>query len=475
MLPLLLLLALTASAETVEIIRDSTGVPHIFAKTPAGAAFGAGYAQAEDRPDALHRNLTSATEPGELPATLRPLAEAFATGANLGLKAHRSDGEVRPEQVAAFARRAYTWIHGSNDLLLGPTRTASRAVIAVLDPIADWNAPDRPYEMSLYAGDLALSGVAPVGMPFPVVGHNGSIVVGWSGDPATGGPQSFEAAWRLITARNLSDAKQALAMNQIRGRALIGTSAGDIYDSSGAQPASGYVSFKNDSVIYNELRVQGTWSRGRVQNLAFSTEVYKAETWQRYLSRVAPEDRFARRLTGWNRRADADSAEALAFYQFKLALGIDAAALEPPDSLSLPRLRAALTRARDVLETQLDYNSNWGTLFRATRDGSRRSAPVGGGIVPEAGIQTPRTLNFTAPTNADPRALRLVTSGQSATRIVELSRSPSATSVLLPGESDDPQSPYFDDQTRLTAPKRTFFRDRKELDRSASSRISLIF
>ncbi|PYY12466.1 MAG: hypothetical protein DMG61_16440, partial [Acidobacteria bacterium] len=35
--------------EKVEILRDEYGVAHIFAATPAAAAFGSGYAQAEDR------------------------------------------------------------------------------------------------------------------------------------------------------------------------------------------------------------------------------------------------------------------------------------------------------------------------------------------------------------------------------------------------------------------------------------------
>jgi acyl-homoserine lactone acylase PvdQ len=160
-LPLLLLLALTASAETIDLIRDSSGVPHIFAKTAAGAAFGAGYAQAEDRPDALLKNLSASADAGELPEALRPMVEGFVAGVNQSLKAQGRTEVIRSEPVAAFARRAYTWIHGSNDLLLGPSRTLSRSVIAVLDPLADWNASDRPYEMSLYTSDLALAGVAP--------------------------------------------------------------------------------------------------------------------------------------------------------------------------------------------------------------------------------------------------------------------------------------------------------------------------
>src|SRR5215470_10155982 len=40
----------------VEILRDEYGVPHIFATTEAAAAFGSGYAQAEDRLEELLRH-----------------------------------------------------------------------------------------------------------------------------------------------------------------------------------------------------------------------------------------------------------------------------------------------------------------------------------------------------------------------------------------------------------------------------------
>src|SRR5215468_6685698 len=42
--------------EKITILRDEFGVPHIFAETPAGAAFGSGYAQAEDRLEEMMRN-----------------------------------------------------------------------------------------------------------------------------------------------------------------------------------------------------------------------------------------------------------------------------------------------------------------------------------------------------------------------------------------------------------------------------------
>lgn len=60
--PLLLALAsvLACGAEKVEILRDDFGVAHIFAATPAGAAYGSGYAQAEDRLEEMMRNFRKA-------------------------------------------------------------------------------------------------------------------------------------------------------------------------------------------------------------------------------------------------------------------------------------------------------------------------------------------------------------------------------------------------------------------------------
>lgn len=451
---------LPACAETVEILRDAHGTPHIFAQTAAGAAFGAGYAQAEDRPAALLQNLTesAAEAAAPLPPALQGLVAAYVAGVHRQLGPDR----ITAEQVAAFARRAYASIRGSNDLFLAPSRTSSRAVIAVLDPIASWNAPDRPYEMSLYAreGDFSVAGVAPVGLPFPIVGHSQHVAIGWSGSPEPAGPRALEQAWALITARGLEGLRRGLSMQQIPGRALCAASAG-LCESA----PQGYLGGQHP-VVAEELRVQGTWSLGRVENLAFSTEVHQAETWQRLLSRMLPQDPFARMLTGWDRRTGAESRAALAFYFFKLALDRDAAALEPPESLSAARVRAALTRARDRLETENEFNATWGTVFRLMREGSRVSFAASGGVLPEAGIDTPRTLLF-----QDNRAW----AGQAATRIVELSRTPSAVSVLLPGISDDPASPYFEDQAGQTRAKRTFFRQRRELERLRGPRKELIF
>lgn len=448
MLVLLLFLAIPGAAETVEIIRDSYGTPHIFASTPAGAAFGAGYAQAQDRPDALLKNLSSPGESVNLAPDVRTIIDAYVAGVN------RAFGEPRitSAQVIAFSRRAYTGIHGSNDLFLPPSRTASKSVIAILDPIADWNTPARPYEMSLYAtqGDFSIAGVAPVGIPFPIVGHSQYVAIGWSGDPTEAKPQAIGEAWSLITARSIDDIRRAEALNQIPGHLSCGTATGDLCTTDTA----------SNPVTKEKLRVQATWSFANVEALAFDTEIYNVEIWQRLLSRTLPNSRFARVIINWNRRAEASSRGALAFYLFKMELGRDASQTEPPNSLSAARLKSALDHAQDRLETQFDFNASWGSEFRITRDGSRASYPVSGGNLPEAGMASPRTLYFTG---------NRAHAGQASPRIVELSRISSATSILLPGVSDDPASPHFEDQSNLAKPKPTYFRNRRGLERVASS------
>ncbi len=49
LLALLFLLPIIANAESVELLRDTDGIQHVFAETSEGAYFGAGYAAAEDR------------------------------------------------------------------------------------------------------------------------------------------------------------------------------------------------------------------------------------------------------------------------------------------------------------------------------------------------------------------------------------------------------------------------------------------
>lgn len=492
---LCLLISVSAfGAEPVEILRDNFGTPHIFARTSAGAAYAAGYSQAEDRRDALLRNLRGAgNDDTVLSPRLQAVINAFCAGIDRYLVENPGpdSAPVTPSMVTAFSRRAFTSIKGSNDVLIGPARSSTGNVIAILDPLGGWNDDGRPYEMRWYVSDeqLMLSGVATPGVPFPVIGHSSSVAIGWNGSTELAGPRALEEAWAMITARSLAEVQAALRMGQIPGDSLVGTAQGEIYDSSGRAPEQGIL-LRQRSVASAEedvrqlLASQNTWPFGRAVDVAFSTAVFKAETWQARLVKVAPELPFVRMLTGWSRRSDASSAEALAFYLFKMALGQpDAAALEPPDSLSNNRIRAALRKAQDQVETELPYHADYGTLFRVARDGALQSNPAGGGTVPEAGMITPRAISFHRA-----GSVMIGAGGQTATQIIELSKMPLSSplhtaahsvSVLVPGESDGPKSGHFDDQARELfskgTAKPTYFGDRKELEKHVSSKKELIF
>lgn len=348
---LLLVCTLLYGAEKVEILRDQYGVPHIFAATAEGAAFGSGYAQAEDRLEELLRNYRKAEGAmaeafgrewifhdyrqrvwrhrevaeqhyNELDPKVRAICEAYQAGVRKFMQEH-------PEQVPAWAPKLEPWqivalsryilwgwpegeaggdlkraginpdpvdYHGSNEVLLAPSRTAMHAPIAIVDPHLSWYGEFRFYEMRIYGGELSCSGAAILGTPFPALGHNRYLSVAMTtGGPDTSdayeeevkdgkylfkgqwlplsvrtehilvkgaspidiriestrhGPivahkngkayslaipyadqfRSIETTWKLDIARNLSDAKKALADLQLMAQnIMIGTVEGDIY------------------------------------------------------------------------------------------------------------------------------------------------------------------------------------------------------------------------------------------------------
>src|SRR5580693_2775556 len=128
---LLLASSLAWGAEKIEILRDEFGVPHIFAATPAGAAFASGYAQAQDRLEELLRNyrkaegtMAEAFGPewvaqdyrqrlwghrdvaqqhyNDLAPNLRAICEAYQAGVKKFMQEH-------PEQVPSWAPKLEPW------------------------------------------------------------------------------------------------------------------------------------------------------------------------------------------------------------------------------------------------------------------------------------------------------------------------------------------------------------------------------
>ena len=212
---------LTASASAeyeAAIYRDSFGVPHIVAKSIADAAFGDGYAQAEDRLELLMRNIQAATGTraavlgpkfvaqdyasrltgarrfayeawDKLPAQVEAIFEGFASGVNRFIKDHpkgltQNSRSVEPQEILALARyislvrqfyqarkdsqgQGMTPIsgEGSNGWVLAPSRTVSGKAILLCDPHTPWNGINRWYEKHYITPEVNIYGASTTGVP----------------------------------------------------------------------------------------------------------------------------------------------------------------------------------------------------------------------------------------------------------------------------------------------------------------------
>ena len=210
--------------------------------------------------------------------------------------------------------------------------------------------------------------------------------------------------------------------------------------------------------------------------LAFSTQVYHAELWQDRIRQAVPDGDFARLLATWDRRSDAGSRAALGFYFFKMALGADlGSAVDPPASLTNPRIAEALRRAEQKLGADFPPDAVFGSFFRVGREGAGRTFPVGGGTLREAGMATPRAVNFKKVGN-----LMVGQGGQTSTQIVLLKKPVPESYMIIPlGQSDHPGSGHFDDQAEKlfskAQAKPTFFMNRPELEKHVTARKTLVF
>jgi acyl-homoserine lactone acylase PvdQ len=210
-------------------------------------------------------------------------------------------------------------------------------------------------------------------------------------------------------------------------------------------------------------------------DIAFSPAVYHAELWQEKIRQAGASGDFAKMLLDWNRRSEAGSRAALGFYLFKLALGGRAAqAFDPPDNVSADQIKTALTQAEAKLKSDFPADATYGTLFRVGREGAKRTFPVGGGTVREAGMATPRAINFRKQGNE-----MVGNGGQTSTQIVLLTKPPQSFMIIPLGESDDPSSPHFDDQAEKlfskSQAKPTYFLRRAELEKNVTRRVKLNF
>ncbi|NUM54535.1 MAG: penicillin acylase family protein [Candidatus Hydrogenedentes bacterium] len=238
-------------AGKVVVYRDTWGVPHIYAPTAEQGVYAMGWAQAQDRPDDLLRNLLRGA--GELasiegegavdsdrivamwdlysgckkrvdemertnpaPPTY-VLMKAYVRGIN---DYYEHNPKAKPEwwgdrqidvaMVMAFGRiflqnwsfddgfddlkrggvepGTFRMSRGSNQWAVAPVRSAENVPILYVDPHLGWLGVTRFWEFRIHAGDLAGSGFSLPGMPFIGLGHNENVA--WA--MTTGGPDTAD-------------------------------------------------------------------------------------------------------------------------------------------------------------------------------------------------------------------------------------------------------------------------------------------
>ena len=230
-----------ALASQVTIYRDKFGVPHVFGRTDAAAAFGFGYAQAEDNFPRLEDNFIRAIgrraevdgegaawedrlnrvlelprlareEHARLDPKMRALVDGFVAGINYWMEKHpaaprRLLTRMEPWYPLAFIRYNYFQNgfvfasgvrrnemilsagaapeegdlrreNGSNGWVVGPSRSASGHALLFINPHLPFFGPGQVYEGHVQSDEgWNFTGYTRFGFPLPYVGHNESA--GW--------------------------------------------------------------------------------------------------------------------------------------------------------------------------------------------------------------------------------------------------------------------------------------------------------
>lgn len=211
--------------ETVQILRDTWGVPHIYAETELGAIYGQGYAMASDRLPTMMKAYRKAIGTmaevfgpqwvehdyvqrvfkhehvarehySDMQKPYQQAGEAFVAGVKKYMSLHPQripewSIDLQPHHPVALARyegwerplvQAYRDLEhaatgpddgsGSNAFAVTARRSAGGHVITFIDPHVPWADEWLFFECHLHGGDLNVYGFNWVGVPYIVVGHN---------------------------------------------------------------------------------------------------------------------------------------------------------------------------------------------------------------------------------------------------------------------------------------------------------------
>jgi acyl-homoserine-lactone acylase len=217
-------------------------------------------------------------------------------------------------------------------------------------------------------------------------------------------------------------------------------------------------------------------------DIAFNPQVYLAERWQAQVksawssasdsAKAGDAAEVFHQIVGWDRRCDADSTGALAFYAFKRGLGNEhGAKVEPPDGIKDQTIIEALHKGARWLRSSFgSVEVPYGRYFRVGREGGDRSWPVGGGTQKGQGMATPRAISF----GPSPDGKSMIGhGGQTSTQVIIMTDPPQSYAVIPLGESDHKDSGHWDDQAEKLFSKAqaapTYFMNRAELLKHVTS------
>lgn len=210
-------------AGNVRIVRDTYGLPHIFAANEPDAMYGLGYATAEDRlnqvfttlftaqgrmaelaggtdnlqNDILFRSFRFKQRADELFKNMKPefkdLAVHYCRGINDFIRDYR---EKVPDWITAFepsdmlaitflmnARESFNDLRGdvwrgqrgSNHFAVAPSRSASGYALFSMDSHEPFSGPTAWYEAQVSTPEFSVVGAVIPGLPLVTMGHNGKI------------------------------------------------------------------------------------------------------------------------------------------------------------------------------------------------------------------------------------------------------------------------------------------------------------
>lgn len=210
-------------AGKVRIVRDTYGLPHIFATNEPDAMYGLGYATAEDRLNQIFTTMYTAEGRlaeltggkddlqsdilfrsfrfkqrgdalfNEMKPEFRALAVYYCRGISDFIQEHREKvpdwiTDFKPSDMMAIAflmnaresfddLRGDVWRgqRGSNHFAVAPSRSASGYALLSMDSHEPFSGPTAWYEAQVSTPEISVVGAVIPGLPIITMGHNGKI------------------------------------------------------------------------------------------------------------------------------------------------------------------------------------------------------------------------------------------------------------------------------------------------------------